>query len=174
MAMQANTMYKSAYNTLLSIYKSPKYLFLNIAAFIIYYYLYTFIISLQQYGAVIVLIPLYLLYLLVLTSSVTLTIGIYSIGNTRNNEAKYEATGVGTLTALVGAVIGGCNCEAPAIFGLATIGLLSTTGTIALINFISANQIPLYWALIVINLFVAIYYLNKLSQPSCKIRGKRP
>jgi len=60
------------------IYK-PKYIILNIAIAIAYYYIIAYIISIQQRGIPITPIPLYLVYLLVITSSVTIAMAVYSI-----------------------------------------------------------------------------------------------
>ena len=167
-----NSFYWRMYHTLKEIYVKPKYIALNALAAIFYYYLFGYLISIQQSGIFLVLLPTYLVYLLVITSSIALTIGIFSIRNTRNNEAKEVSTGIGAATAVVGGLIGGCGCEEPLILGLTAFGL-STSDAFALLNFISAYQIPLFSLMIVINLFVVIYYLNKLSQPSCELRKKR-
>ena len=87
----ANTINR-VYETMKGVYGRPKYLLLNAVILVVYYYLYNFLISLQQNGAVIVLLPIYLLYLLIITSSMAMTIGIYSIRNSRSNEAKELST----------------------------------------------------------------------------------
>lgn len=157
-------------NTLRMIYR-PKYIMLNIAAAFVYYFVLTYLISVQQYGAVIVTIPLYLFYALALTASVAFTIAIYSLLNTRNNKAPVSAGVAGTVTTLVGGVFAGCGCTAPLLFSLTAVGF-TTSQVFALNDFVSSNIALLFLSMIAINLFVVIYYLNKLSNPACRIRKK--
>ncbi len=158
------------YNTVRRVY-TPKYILLNMAAAFVYYFVLIYLISVQQYGAVIITIPLYLFYALAITASVAFTIAIYSLSNTRNNRAHVSAGLTGTVTALVGGVFAGCGCTAPIIFSLTAVGF-TTAQVFALNNFISSNIILLFALMIAINLFVVIYYLNKLSNPACRVRKR--
>src|SRR5271155_4198302 len=101
--------------SLRSIYK-PKYIILNIFAAFAYYFLITYILSVQQLGIPIVSVPIYLIYVLAVVSSINLTIGVYSIWNTAKNIAKTSATSIGTLTALAGSIFAGCGCQAAILF----------------------------------------------------------
>ncbi|MCW6160137.1 MAG: hypothetical protein LVQ95_03565 [Candidatus Micrarchaeales archaeon] len=157
-------------NTIGRVY-TPKYVLLNIAAAFFYYFVLTYLISAQQYGAVIITIPLYLFYALAITASVAFTIAVYSLLNTRNNRAHVSASMAGTVTTLVGGVFAGCGCTAPILFSLTAIGF-TTTQVFALNSFISSNIMLLFLSMIAINLFVVIYYLNKLSNPACRIKKK--
>ncbi len=159
------------YHTLRGIYSNPTYVAANIIALVVYYFVFVYLIKIQEEGVFLVTIPPYLIYLLVITSSIVFTIGIYSIRNTRRNQAKELSTGVGTATALVGGVIGGCGCVEPLLLNLSIFGL-NTSQTFALLDFVSGAQIWILWLMIVINSFVALYYLNKLSKPACEIRRK--
>ena len=98
--------------TLASIYR-PRYVVLNIAAFVVYYYAYLELIAYQNLGVFLSNVSEGLLYALVLTSSMLLTIAVYSIRNTRNNRASVSATTLGTVATLFGGVIGGCGCSVP-------------------------------------------------------------
>ena len=154
--------------SLKSIYK-PKYIALNILIAVIYYYVVEYLLSIQQRGIPITSIPLYLIYALVATTSITLTIAVYSVKNTRRNEAKVSATATSVITTLVGGIISGCSCEAAILFGV--LEVLVGTGEATLVNTVVGENAPLiFGAMIIINLFVIGYYLNKLSNPSCKIR----
>lgn len=148
---------------------TPKYIALNIAAAFVYYFALTYLISIQELGAVIIIVPIYLIYTLTISASVAFTISIFSIRNTRNNSAKVSASVTGTATTLAGGVITGCGCASPLLFSFTAIGV-TTTQLFTLNNFISANQPLLLLAMIGINLFVVIYYINKLSKPTCKIK----
>jgi uncharacterized membrane protein len=155
---------------LIAVYK-PRYIILNVAFAALYYIIFTALLSFQQQGMTAVFFPYYFIYILVITSSIVLTIAVYSIKNTRNNSAKVSATTAGTVTTLAGTVISGCGCSASVLFGLAAVGV-SSSQIFAINDFLTANQPLLLSAMIAINLFVIIYYLNKLSKPSCRIRKR--
>jgi hypothetical protein len=156
------------FKTIRAIY-SIKYLLVNAFVAVAYYYLISYLLSIQQNGIPITAVPVLLIYLLAITSSVTLTIGIYSIRNTRRNEAKFSATSVSAITTFFGGIVSGCGCQAAILFNLLAIGF--GTGEATLVNTIATENVaPIFGALIIINLFVIGYYLNKLSRPSCRIR----
>jgi hypothetical protein len=155
--------------TLASIYR-PRYVVLNIAAFVVYYYAYFELIAYQNLGVFLSNVSEDLLYLLVLTSSMLLTIAVYSIRNTRNNRARVSATSLGTVTALFGGVIGGCGCSVPIISSLAVVGL-SASEVVSLNNFLADYQNEIFSLMVVVNLAVIVYYLFRLSSASCRINA---
>ncbi len=159
------------YHTLRGIYSKPSYVLVNVVSLIVYYFAFVYLIKIQEQGVFIETIPPYLIYLLVITSSIALTIGIYSIRNTKRNEAKEVSTGIGTATALLGGVVSGCGCIEPLVLNLSIFGF-SASQTFALLDFISGAQNWILWLMIVINSFVVLYYLDKLSKPACEIKRK--
>jgi hypothetical protein len=170
--MKSDSFFRRSYNTLKEVYKKPVYIAVTVISFIIYYYVFSYLIEIQQNGIFLIMIPTYFIYLLVLSSAIALTLGIFSMRNTRNNDAPELSSGVGTATALIGGVMGGCGCAEPLILNLSVLGL-TTTQTFSLLNFVSANQFAIFGLMIAINFFVVIYYLNKLSQPSCQLRKRK-
>jgi hypothetical protein len=155
------------YGSLRSIYR-PRYMILNLAVAAIYYYAFIYLVKLQNQGVLLFSIPMTVIYALVITSSILFTIAIYSINNTRRNQAKVSASTLGVATTIAGGVIGGCGCSAPLIFGLTAIGVSASSIT-PLYLFLADNSVPLFSALVLVNLAVIVYYLNKLSTASCRI-----
>lgn len=159
------------FSLLKSIYR-PGYAILNIAVALIYYYAFIFLVKAQNYGILLLSIPMWLLLALVITASVLFTIAIYSINNTRRNQAKVSASTLGVATTLAGGVIGGCGCSAPLIFGLTALGVSASSIT-PLYLFLADNAVVLFSAMVLVNLATLAYYLWKLSNPSCRIDAKR-
>jgi hypothetical protein len=154
--------------SLRDIYK-PKYIALNIAIAVAYYFVIKYLLSIQQQGIPITSVPVYLVYLLVATSSVTFTIAIYSITNTRRNNAKVSASSVSAVTTLAGGVLAGCSCQAAILFNVLAISV--GTGEATLINTIVGEKAPLIFGImIILNIFVAGYYIEKLSHPKCRLK----
>jgi hypothetical protein len=159
------------YTSLRSIY-SPGYIVLNLIFVFVYYLVFTFIIRAQDYGILLLNVPQYLVWILVISSSILFTIAVYSIRNTVRNQAKFSASTLGAVTTVAGGVVNGCGCSAPIIFSLSAIGL-SSSQLIGLDDFLSQYSLALVGILVIINLVVILYYLNKLSNPSCKIAGRK-
>ena len=109
-----------------------------------------------------------LIFGLLATSSVALTIAIYSIANTRRNQAKSSGTAVSLGTLITGTGLCGCTTTFPAVIA-AGIGV-SSTGVYALGGFLKNNNPYIFSALIILNLFVIIYYLDRFSKPRCKLK----
>ncbi|MCL5433887.1 MAG: hypothetical protein M1538_02840 [Candidatus Marsarchaeota archaeon] len=150
---------------------TPKYIVLNVAALIAYYLLFYGVLSLQNPLFIFVTIPPLLLYSLIISSSILLTISVYTIKHSGFSYSKTSSGLIGTATALLGSVISGCGCTAPLLFSLTTFGI-SISQLIMLDSFIFNNSSLLFGVMIVINLFLIIYYLIK-KQPnrSCNIEN---
>lgn len=158
--------------TLKGIYLKPRYIALNIAIAAAYFLVIEYLLSVQQRGIPITAVPVYLIYLLVITSSITLTIAIYSVNNTRRNQAKLSATSVSAVSAVLGGVFSGCTCQAAILFNV--IAVLAGAGEASLVNtIIGENASIIFAAMIVLNLFLAVYYLEKLSHPKCRLKPGR-
>jgi len=156
-------------NTLKGIYGKPKYIALNLGIAVAYYFIIEYLLSIQQKGIPITSIPIYLIYALVVTTSITFTIAIYSIANTRKNNARFSASSVSAVSTVAGGVLAGCGCQAAILFNVLAFGV--GTGEATLINTIVSENAPLIvGAMLIINLFVIGYYLDKLSNPKCKIK----
>jgi hypothetical protein len=110
----------------------------------------------------------YLLYIVALSTSILLTIGVYSMKNFRKNNI-IQSSAVVSSTALVQGLVVGCGCTSPVIFGIFGLILGSAAATYLDI-FLSNNQITIFLVLIAINLSVSWYYLNKLSDKSCRVK----
>jgi len=147
---------------------SPKYILLNLALLPVYFVVFFALIAYQNDGIPSSVFPFYWIAGLVLTSSMLATIAIYSIRNTTNNKARLSASTWGTAAAVVGGVIGGCGCGAPLVLNVVAIGV-SAGEAIALNNFLTNYQEPIFLTLIIVNIGMIVYYLNKLSTPTCKV-----
>ena len=162
---------KSIAESFVRIYRQPKYIILSIFIAVVYYCVLTFLIRYQNYGILLVTLPTYLIYLLIATSAVLLTLSVYSFRNTRKNMAEVSASSVGTVAVLVGGLIGGCGCAEPLVLGLSVLGLSISTTT-ALDYVLTIYSTAIFCIMIIANAAVILYYLNKFSKPSCRIKPK--
>jgi len=154
-------------NLLKSIYK-PKYIILNVAIAVIYFFIVKELIVLQQKGIFLITTPNYVIALLSITSAVTMTIAIYAISNTQRNKANVTATTTSVLSVALSSAVGACGCQVSALASLLGI-VIGTSGAFALNIAMAENSSYILAAIILINIFVSIYYINKLSKPVCMV-----
>ncbi len=159
-------------NTVVEIYRRPRYILLNIVSIIVYYYIFTVLISYQNYGILLIELPIFLIYAMIILSSILFTISIYAIKNTIRNQAKITGSATSIITILFGGIIGGCGCAAPIIYGLTAIGIsLSTTSYLAYV--INDYIVQIFLVILLIDAILILYYLNKLSYASCRVKTRK-
>ena len=163
---------KNIITSIKNIYGKPFYLIFNIIIAIVYYFIFDFLIRYQNYGILLIETPVYLLYLMIISSSILFTISIYSIKNSKKNAAKVSGSTVSAVVVLFGSVVGGCGCSAPIIYSLSILGLdLSTTSSLA--YFLNYYILDIFYFMIIITVICIFYYLNKLSTTKCVIKKNR-
>jgi hypothetical protein len=147
---------------------SPKYILLNIVTLAAYVALFYWLVSVQNNGLEITVVPSYMIYSLAAASSVLFTVTTRAF-LLRRSKLDASAGAIGTAAMFLGGLFGGCGCSAPILFSLVSIGI-GTTGIVSFMNAVSANIFLLFSLMIAINLFAAIYYLNRISKSACKVR----
>ena len=159
------------YDTLREIY-SPKYIGLTIALGIAYSVAFWYLAYIQGGNAVMLYIPTYLIFLLIASSSILTTIAIYSIKNTRRNNAKMSGPATSASTVLLGS--GLCGCTTTLLPTIALALGVSTPTVYAFSSFLKNYSIEIISMLIILNTVVLAYYLNKLSSPARRVGKKVP
>ena len=159
------------YDTLRQVYK-PKYIGLTFAIGIAYAAAFWYLAYIQGGNAVMLYIPTYLIFLLIASSSILTTIAIYSIKNTRRNNAKMSGPATSASTVLLGS--GLCGCTTTLLPTIALALGVSTPTVYAFSSFLKNYNIEIIFVLILFNAMVLAYYLNKLSSPACRVGKKVP
>jgi hypothetical protein len=150
----------SFYKKIISIYK-PRYILLNAIIAVLYYAVFQFLL---HYGIAFAFtnVPLYLMYALVITSSVLFTVAIYSLVHNRKSKRLGALNGgVGTAMPAVGSFIAGCGCHGLALLALFS-AVISTSEAISVVDFLQAYQVPLFAMLIVLNLVLIVKNVSSI------------
>ena len=140
---------------------TPVFFLLNVAIAVIYFIIFTLILK-SQGPIALTTTPLYLIYVLVITSSMLITASIYSLIKKTANGAMLAADGIGTIMTFLGGIISGCNCTAPLLFELVAVGI-SSSEIVGLDDFISAYQVWIFLAIIAVNIVLLANMLNAIS-----------
>ncbi len=151
--------------SLYKIYRKPAYIAISVGTFFAYYFLVSFVIKHNNKFLVMGKHTAYLLFLLEVTASLLIASSLFSAAKRRVGKAK--GAGIATATTVFGSLTVGCGCTSPILFGITSIFVGSSA--VVADAFISRNQVYIISAMILINLLLTIYYLNKISKGTCKI-----
>lgn len=148
------------------IYRSPKYVLLTVFAAGLYYLLFNYFVSLENYGLVIYSEPAYLVYLLSLSASVLLTITVYtlSLRLRRGLRTSSRAGLLASLSTVVGGCITGCACQAPILYSIVYFFGLNAFEASGVVTLFVAHDSEINAALVLLNVAVAFRLLSKISR----------
>ncbi|OJI07271.1 MAG: hypothetical protein BK997_03360 [Candidatus Micrarchaeum sp. ARMAN-1] len=151
------------YRTLKRIYK-PKYIVLNLFILVAYSAIFLYLAYVQG-GNAIMASNWPLVSVLIITSSIIMTIAIYSIKNTRRNKA-------GTVGSAGAVVLGSglCGCTTAFLPAIAIAAGVGASNVYWLTGFLFSYSVEILSALIIMNLLIIVYYTNKLSSSQGKVK----
>lgn len=155
------------------ILKTPVFLAILIVSCIAYFFFIRYMIAISSEGLVLVTVPIYLLYLVAITSGLLLTASLYSLRLSFGYRIMGAGSGIVSIaTSFIGGLLSSCACSAP-ILGVIMYDIgFNALGVSSAISFVSANQYPLLSAVILVNLALLYYSLGKTSS-SCTIKNGR-
>ena len=149
-------------NSLIKVYRPP-YLALNMVSVIVYYLALTALIRSQNYNILLITVPKWLFYAVIISASIMLTLGVYITREAIIKKRAATTCGIGTALTLFTGVVAGCGCSAPLIYGIAVIGL-SITEVSVLQSFIVRYSTPIFVAVLAINTLLVLYYAGKVQR----------
>lgn len=148
---------------------SPVFLIIFLVSCLVYYFVIEYIILSSSNGLFIVTVPTYLLYALVVTSALLLTISVYSIHLSFRYKINSLTEGaVSAVTVFFGSLVTSCGCSAPLLSVLLYSIGVNAIGVSGVISFLSYAQEPILIVMILINLIFIYYSLGKISS-TCRI-----
>jgi len=149
------------YRKLRGVY-SGWYLLLNLTILLAYYVIIERLLAIQQFGVVFSAAPAYLVVLLAVSSSVLMTVAVYTVMRTRKGRALgYEEGAASGVTALLGGIMSGCGCQGAFLYSGLTI--LVGSGEAFAVNTVFAEHIGIVLgALTIFNIAFIVYSLGRL------------
>ncbi|VVB76814.1 Uncharacterised protein [uncultured archaeon] len=156
---------QSKIGVLRTVFTSPSYLAVAAASAVFYYFLFFYMIEYSNRGLFLLTVPIYLMYALIATGAVLLTVSAYAI--TRSiRMAPVGASGsvLSVFTSSFGCMVAGCGCYAPVLSSILYIigfGSFQVSGAIALMGNYQVEFIAL---LIIINLAFIYYQTSRITR----------
>lgn len=153
-----------------SVYK-PRYVALNILLAVAYYLGFLYLSYVQGGNAIMTNLPAYAIFFLIATSSILMTVSIYSVLNATKGKPKASSSAASIGTVVIGS--GLCGCTTTLIPSVALAVGAGMPVAFALSSLIKNYSPEIISALIMANVLVIAYTINKLSKSKKRLKDAR-
>ncbi len=146
-----------------TIFTSPFYLIFALVASVVYYELFRYLILASNKGVFLVTVPIYSIYVLVISSALLIAISIYAVS--RSVHAKFagaEGIALSILTSSFGSLVVGCSCYAPILSSVLYAIGFGTLQVSSAISFLGVYQVWFVVSFIAVNLIFIYYQLGRI------------
>ena len=151
------------------IFESPVYIVLAVAAAIIFYFLFEYLVASSNHGLLIFFIPQYYIYALVATSGILLSISVFTVMHSLSRKLSGATGGIlSVLLPSVGGLVVSCGCEFPILASVLLFFGINTFEAIGLISIISTYQTWIISGMVLINLALIYFYAGLAYHPRRK------
>lgn len=159
--------YRGRTAKLIAIFSHKRYIALTAIFAAILYALFYYLITANNKGIFLITIPVYVIYLLVITSGILLSISVFAAAYSIASKKAEAAGGIlGILLPSIGGVVATCACDFPILASILTIFGVNTIDAVGIISEIGDYGAWIMGAMIAINLIAIYYYLGKISFPT--------
>ncbi len=150
--------------TFAAIFARKRYMAIAAAGALLFYYLFYYLVSAENYGAFILLMSPYLLYALVVTSGILFAISVFAVANSlASRRMGIEGGIIGVLMPSIGGVVASCACTFPIIASVLLFFGVNTLEAAGIISLVNSYQLWIMLAMIAANLAIIYYYLGRLG-----------
>lgn len=154
----------SRLDVFLIIFRHPTYIISTILSAGVFYYIFYLMIVLSNKGVFLILIPIYLVYLLVLTSGTIFSVSVYSLSRAMlTKAAKFEGGIASLLLPSLGGLVASCGCSFSILASLLIFLGINTFSAVGYVSLLNQYQLWIMCALIAANLLIIYVYLGMLT-----------
>ena len=155
------------------IFRHPAYIAIAAASSILFFYLFRYLIAINNHGIFLILIPIYIVYALVLTSGILFSISAFAIAHSIASSRLGEIGGIeGILIPSLGGLVASCGCAFPLLESIFLFFGINAFEAVGIVSVINSYQIWILAAMILVNLATIYYYLGKIPMAPSKKRRK--
>jgi hypothetical protein len=155
------------------IFRHPLYIAIAAVSTILFFYLFRYLIAINNHGIFLLLMPMYIVYLLVLTSGVLFSISLFAIAHSVASRRLGEIGGIeGLVIPSLGGLVASCGCAFPLLESIFLFFGVNTFEAVGIVSVINSYQLWILGAMIFINLATIYYYLGKVPMGPAKKRRR--
>ncbi len=156
-------------DTAIRIFSKPAYMMIAAAASILFFYLFRYLIEVNNHGIFLVLIPMYIIYALVITSGAIFSISLYAIWHSIASRRMGELGSIeGILIPSLGGLVASCGCAFPLLESVLLFFGVSVLQAAGIASAINSYQIWILSSMITLNVILVYYYLGKITPISSR------
>ncbi len=155
------------------IFRHPVYIAIAAISTIVFFYIFVYLISVNNHGIFLLLLPMYVVYLLVLTSGVLFSISLFAIAHSVASRRLGEIGGLeGLIIPSLGGLVASCGCAFPLLESIFLFFGVNAFEAVGIVSVINSYQLWILCAMVLINLATIYYYLGKIPMSPPKNRRK--
>ncbi len=148
-----------------NIFTSYPYILIAILGSILYYFIFSYLISVSSNDVVVFTTPLYFIYFLVISAGILLAVSAYVLRRSTGGAGLGASdSAASALTTITGGLVASCGCSAPALYSFFSLLGISAADAFGITYSISQFQIPALLLLTAINILLIYYNLGKISR----------
>lgn len=156
------------------IFSRPAYLAIAAVASILFFYLFRYLVEANNHGIFLVLIPMYVIYALVITSGVILSISLFAVADSVASRRLGEIGGIdGIVIPAIGGLVAGCGCAFPLLESILLFIGVNALQAAGIASAINSYQIWILLAMITLNAILIYYYLGRIPAVNIKKAKKQ-
>ncbi len=160
----------SRISVLWALAKSPAYLAIMVAGSLIYFLIFYNLIIASNYGIFLVTVPIYLVYAMIATAGILLSLGAFSISTALLSRAS--GLGGGAFSAIlptVGGLVATCACSYSILASLLAFAGINAFEVSGIVSGIALYQLWIMSAIVALNLIMIFYYSGLVADAECKL-----
>jgi hypothetical protein len=157
-----------------SLLKSPTYLAIMTAGALLYFLIVYRLIIASNYGIFLVTVPIYLVYIMVASAGLLLSLAVFSIKTALVGRASSVSEGAfSAILPTVGGLVATCACSYSVLAALLAFFGINAFEISGIVSGIALYQLWLIVAIVIINLLMVFYYSGKVAAAECKLDWRK-
>lgn len=145
------------------IFGHSAYVAIAAASSVLLFYLFRYLIAVNNHGIFLLLIPIYIVYALVVTSGILFSISLFAIAHSVASRRIGEIGGIeGIIIPSLGGLVASCGCAFPLLESIFLFFGINAFDAVGIISVVNAYQLWILIAMILVNLATIYYYLGKI------------
>lgn len=150
--------------------RESKYAMLCLIIFTVYYLVFRYLITSSNDGLVLITIPSYLVFALIGSASILLTLSVHSffliLPHNRKNGVP---SGIfSSFSVFIGGIAAGCACQAPILYGFLYFVGLNSLEASGLVTSFADHEVAIIEAMVAINMILIVLFSRRI-QKNCKL-----
>ncbi len=160
-------------SVMLELLTSQTYVGIAVAGALVYFLVFNYMITYSSYGLFIVTVPIYLIYIMVGTAGILLSLSVYSAaGRLLRPAAEVEEGALSAILPSAGGLVATCACSYSLLGSMLIYFGVSSLAVSGIMSLVSAYQLWILIAIIFLNLLSVYYFSGRIASAECRVQRR--